>query len=295
MSVLSKLLDSSSFVVTAELNPPKGVAVQDVLSRAKGLKGVVDAVNLTDQASSVMSMSPLALAPLVMELGLDVVLQVTCRDRNRIAIQGDLLGAYALGVENILCLTGDPVSLGDHPGAKTVFDMTSVDLLRAAEGLSFGNDMAGNKLKGIPKFNLGAVVNPCSDDLDAEVRRMQQKVEAGAKFFQTQAVFDLEKLERFMSLAKPMNVPVIVGIMVLKSGTMARNINAGLPGVDIPDRLIEEMDNAPDGDSAGVAIAGRLLKSVKEFCSGVHLMTIGRERNIPMVIQTANILKVHGA
>ena len=292
MSVLSKLLDSGSFVVTAELNPPKGVAVQDVLSRGEALKGVVDAVNLTDQATSVMSMSPLALAPLVMGLGLDVVLQVTCRDRNRIAIQGDLLGASALGVENILCLTGDPVSLGDHPGAKTVFDMTSVDLLRTAKGLSSGKDMAGNKLKGTPTFNLGAVVNPCSADLDTEVRRMQQKVEAGAKFFQTQAVFDLEKLERFMHMVRPMNVPVVVGIMVLKSGAMARNVNASLPGIDIPDRLIEEMDNASDGDSVGVAIAGRLLNSVKAFCNGVHLMTIGRERNIPRVIQAANNLKV---
>ena len=291
MSVLSKLLDSGSFVVTAELNPPKGVAVQDVLSRGKALKGVVDAVNLTDQASSVMSMSPLALAPLVMELGLDVVLQVTCRDRNRIAIQGDLLGAYALGIENILCLTGDPVSLGDHPGAKTVFDMTSIDLLKTAEGLTSGSDMAGNKLKGAPTFNLGAVVNPCSVDLDTEVRRMQQKVKAGAKFFQTQAVFELEKLERFMHMVRPMNVPVIVGIMVLKSGAMARNVNASLPGIEIPDRIIEEMDNAPDGDSAGVAIAGRLLNSVKEFCNGAHLMTIGRERNIPRVIRAANILK----
>ncbi|MQF48557.1 5,10-methylenetetrahydrofolate reductase [SAR202 cluster bacterium AC-647-N09_OGT_505m] len=295
MSRLSEVLESDQFAVTAEINPPKGVDIQDTLSKAKALRGFVDAVNLTDQQSAVMSMSPLALASLLMQLGPEVTIQVTCRDRNRIAIQGDLLGASALGMENILCMTGDPVGTGDHPDAKAVFDMDSIGLLRTASALMKGKDMGDNDLKGSPSFYLGAVVNPAASELADEIIRMEDKVEAGARFFQTQAIFDPTELEEFMSMVKPLGVPVLAGLIVLKSGDMARSLNLRLPGVHVPDTIIEELDTAEDKAQKGIEIAGRTIRDVKGFCNGVHIMAIGWERRIPQVLEAAGILAREGA
>ena len=236
MSHLSKLLQSGNFVVTAEINPPKGVDMTDTLSRADVLSGLVDAVNLTDHPGSHMSVSPLALAPLIRERGLEAILQVTCRDRNRIAIQGDLLAAHVLGVENVLCLTGDPVGAGDHPEAKTVFDLDSIRLLEAATSLNRGTDMGSNRLRGAPSFYLGAAVNPFASELADEIIRMEEKVSAGARFFQSQAVFDTTQLAEFMAIVKPLGAPVIAGVILLKSGEMARNMNQNIPGVLVPGR-----------------------------------------------------------
>ena len=285
MSHLSELLQSGNFVVTAEINPPKGVDMTDTLSRADVLSGLVDAVNLTDHPGSHMSVSPLALAPLIRERGLEAILQVTCRDRNRIAIQGDLLAAHVLGVENVLCLTGDPVGAGDHPEAKTVFDLDSIRLLEAATSLNGGTDMGSNRLRGAPSFYLGAAVNPFASELADEIIRMEEKVSAGAQFFQSQAVFDTTQLAEFMAIVKPLGAPVIAGVILLKSGEMARNMNQNIPGVLVPDDLIAEMDSANDKPQAGVEIAARIIREARDICDGVHIMAIGWERYIPQVLE----------
>lgn len=289
MSRLSKALETGRFATTAELNPPKGVDLEDTISRAEALRGLVDAVNLTDQAGANVSMSPLALAPRLLERGMEVVLQLTCRDRNRIALQGDLLGAHVLGVENVLCMTGDRAENGDHPEAKNVFDLGAIELLRVASTMAEGNDMAGNPLKGAPRLFLGAVVNPSAADPDAEVLRMEEKVKAGARFFQTQAVFDTEALERFMNMVRHLNVPVLAGVLVLKSGNMARNISARLPGVHVPETLVREMDDAEDRAEAGTRIAGRLLQEVKDITQGAHIMALGWERRVPQILEAAGL------
>ena len=290
MSRLSELLESGKFAVTAEINPPKGVDIQDALSKAEALRGFVDAVNLTDQQSANMSVTPLALASLLMQRGPEVILQVTCRDRNRIAIQGDLLGAGVLGVENILCMTGDPVGTGDHPDAKMVFDLDSIGLLRTASTLMGGKDVGGNDLKGAPNFYLGAVVNPAASELADEIIRMGDKIEAGARFFQTQAIFDPAQLEEFLDMVRPLGVPVLAGLIVLKSGDMARSLNLRLPGVHVPDAIIDEMDAAEDKAQKGIEIAGRIIRDVKDLCNGVHIMAIGWERGIPQVLEAAGVL-----
>ena len=289
MSRMSQLLTSGKFVVTAEINPPKGVDIQDTLTRANALKGWVDAVNLTDQHSSIMSTSPVALVPSLLGQGMDVILQITGRDRNRIALQGDMLAASVLGVENVLCLTGDPVDAGDHPEAKTVFDLDSIGMLRTASLLMGGKDMVGNDLKGAPNFYLGAAANPSASELADEIIRMEDKIEAGARFFQTQAVFDSSQLEEFVAMVKPFGVPMVAGIIILKSGNMARNLNRNLPGVHVPDYLIAEIDAAQDKAQKGMEIAGRLIREVKDICSGVHIMAIGWERRIPQVLEVAGI------
>ena len=285
MSHLSKVLQSGNFVVTAEINPPKGVDMTDTLSRADVLSGLVDAVNLTDHPGSHMSVSPLALVPLIRERGLEAILQVTCRDRNRIAIQGDLLAAHVLGVENVLCLTGDPVGAGDHPEAKTVFDLDSIRLLEAATSLNRGTDMGSNRLRGAPSFYLGAAVNPFASELADEIIRMEEKVSAGARFFQSQAVFDTTQLAEFMAIVKPLGAPVIAGIILLKSGEMARHMNQNLPGVLVPDNLIAELDGAQDKAQAGIQIAARIIREARDICDGVHIMAIGWERYIPQVLE----------
>ena len=289
MSHLSELLQSGNFVVTAEINPPKGVDMTDTLSRADVLSGLVDAVNLTDHPGSHMSVSPLALAPLIRERGLEAILQVTCRDRNRIAIQGDLLAAHVLGVENVLCLTGDPVGAGDHPEAKTVFDLDSIRLLEAATSLNGGTDMGSNRLRGAPSFYLGAAVNPFASELADEIIRMEEKVSAGARFFQSQAVFDTTQLAEFMAIVKPLGAPVIAGVILLKSGEMARNMNQNIPGVLVPDDLIAEMDSAQDKAQAGIQIAARIIREARDICDGVHIMAIGWERYIPQVLELSGL------
>ena len=294
MSRLSELLESGRFAVTAEINPPKGMDIQDALSKAEALRGFVDAINLTDQQSAIMGMSPLALASLLLQRGPEVILQVTCRDRNRIAIQGDLLGASALGVENILCLTGDPMTTGDHPEAQTVFDLDSIGLLGAASTLMEGRDMGGSDLKGTPGFYLGAVVNPAASELADEIIRMEDKVEAGARFFQTQAIFDPARLEEFMAMVRPLGVPVLAGIIVLKSGDMARSLNLRLPGVHVPDAIIDEMDDTEDKAQKGIEIAGRTIRDVRGLCNGVHIMAIGWEMRIPQVLEAAGVLAREG-
>jgi 5,10-methylenetetrahydrofolate reductase len=286
---LTELFKSGKFVVTAEVGPPKGVDIEEMLQDAELLRGRIDGFNVTDQQSSVMRLGSLAVCHLLKERGLEPVYQTTCRDRNRIALQSDLLSAYVLGIENVLCLTGDYVSLGDHPGAKPVFDLDSVTLLNAAATLQQGRDIAGQELKGSPSFCLGAVVTPGANPMGPQIMKMEKKVKAGAQFFQTQAVYEPEKFQEFMNQVKHLNVPVMLGIVILKSAGMARFMNSNVAGVHVPDPLIQEMEEAPNKPRKGVEIAARLINEMKDMCQGVHIMALGWERRIPAILDGAGL------
>ncbi len=282
-------LASGKFVVTCEVGPPKGVDVSDMKRSAERVREKVDAVNVTDQQSSVMRLGSLAGCVLLKQWGMEPVLQMTCRDRNRIALQSDLLSAYALGIENVLCLTGDYVTLGDHPQAKPVFDLDSVSLIETARELENGHDLAGKELKGSPRFFIGACVTPEADLLEPQIIKMEKKVKAGTQFFQTQAVYDARKFADFMSMVSHMNVPVLGGIVVLRSAAMARYMNEKAAGIRVPGKLIEEMDKASDKAAKGVEIAARTIAEVKDLCQGVHIMTIGMEKRTSDIIDAAGL------
>jgi len=286
---ITELAKNGKFVVTAEVGPPKGVDIKEMLDDAELMRGRVDALNVTDQQSSVMRLGSLATCRLLKDRGLEPVLQMTCRDRNRIALQSDLLSAYILGIENVLCLTGDFVALGDHPQAKSVFDLDSVSLLYAARELEQGRDLAGNELTGTPRFCLGAVVTPGADPLEPQLIKMEKKVKAGAQFFQTQAVYEPGKFEEFMKAVAYLNVPVFVGIVLLKSAGMARFMNANVAGVHVPDNLIKEMEQAENRGQKSIEIAARLIKEMKPLCQGVHIMAIGWEKRVPEVLDATGL------
>ncbi|MFC2044311.1 methylenetetrahydrofolate reductase [Chloroflexota bacterium] len=286
---IAELAKNGKFVVTAEVGPPKGVDIHEMLNDADLMRGKVDAINVTDQQSSVMRLGSLATCRLLKEKGLEPILQMTCRDRNRIALQSDLLSAYVLGIESVLCLTGDFVALGDHPQAKGVFDLDSVSLLFAARELEQGRDISGKELIGTPHFCLGAVVTPGADPLEPQLIKMEKKVKAGAQFFQTQAVYEPEKFEKFMEVVKYLNVPILVGIVLLRSAGMARFMNKNVAGVHVPDNLIEEMEQAENRAQKSIEIAARLIKEMKPLCQGVHIMAIGWEKKVPEVLDAAGL------
>ncbi len=286
---LRERLASNRFVVTCEVGPPKGVDVRDMQRSAEGVREKVDAVNVTDQQSSVMRLGSLAGCCLLRQWGIEPVLQMTCRDRNRIALQSDLLSAYVLGIENVLCLTGDYVTLGDHPEAKPVFDLDSVSLIEAARELEKGHDLAGKELKGSPRYFIGACVTPEADLLEPQIMKMEKKVEAGAQFFQTQAVYDADKFADFMLMVQHLRVPILAGVVVLRSAAMARYMNEKAAGIRVPEKLIEEMEKADDKAQKGIEIAARLINEVKGLCQGVHIMAIGMEKRISDIIDAAGL------
>ena len=289
MSRFSDKLGSKIFLVTVELNPPKGVDVQSVLDSGESMKELVDAFNVTDSQGSNMTTGPLSLSRLLLEKGVEPIIQFTGRDRNRIALQSDMLSAYVLGLENILCLTGDPPSGGDHPEAKPVFDLDGVRLVKVASDLRSGADMSGHELKGSPRFCIGAAVNPGADDLEKETSRMRQKAEMGADFFQSQAIFHAESFTDFMARVGQVKVPVLAGIILLKSARMARYLNEHLPGIYVPEELIQEIDGAEDKSKKAIEIAARTIREVKDACRGVHIMAIGWEKYIPQVLEEAGL------
>jgi methylenetetrahydrofolate reductase (NADPH) len=286
---LSELFQQGKFVITCENGPPKGTDVTEMLENAELLRGRVDAMNITDAQASVMRIGSLAGAALLKQRGVEPIYQVTCRDRNRIALQSDLLSAAVLGVENVLALTGDYVGLGDHPDAKPVFDLDSVSLLETVKRLQNGHDLANEELKGKPSFCVGAVVAPAAEPVEPQIFKMERKVKAGAQFFQTQAVYDPKAFEPFMNQVKHLNVAVMVGIVLLRSAGMARYMNKNVAGIHVPDALIEEMENAEDRAKKGVEIAGRLIREMKGMCQGVHVMAIGTEKLVPAILDAAGL------
>ena len=234
-------LDSGKFVVTAEITPPKGITVDGMLGKIDLLKDKVDALNVPDNQSSVMRLNPLAVCHLIRERGGEVILQLSCRDRNRLALQSDLLGAYVLGIHNVLCLTGDHVTLGDHKEAKPVFDIDSVQLLQAIKLLEEGNDLGGNKLEGGAQFCSGATVVPGADPLEPQLLKFEKKIKAGATFFQTQAIYDLEKLKNFMKHARQFKVKVLAGVTLLDSSAMVEEMSNRIPGISMP-RILGQLE-----------------------------------------------------
>ncbi len=289
MTSLQQALAKGEFAVTAEVAPPKGTDTTEMMENAEFLRGKVHAINVTDQQSSVMRLGSLASCRLLKESGFEPVFQLTTRDRNRIALQSDLLSSYVLGIENVLCLTGDHVTLGDHPQAKPVFDLDSVSLLMAAKGLADGADMAGESLKGIPTFHLGAAVTPGYEPMELQFLKMERKIKAGAQFFQTQAVYDPELFGRFMEGAKGFGVPVMLGFVLLKSVGMARYMNKNVAGVSVPDSIIDEMKKTDDKVATSIKIAARIIRQTREVCQGVHLMTMGWERYVPDILAEASV------
>jgi methylenetetrahydrofolate reductase (NADPH) len=285
-------LESGKFLVTAEIGPGKGTDVEHLLKDAEMIKERVDAINVTDLQSSVMRLGSMAICHMLTDMGIDPIFQVTCRDRNRLALQSDLLSAWVLGIRNMLALTGDHPTLGDHPTAKPVFDLDSVTLLKAIGTLNAGQDMAGNELKGTPEFLCGAVVNPGADNeaaMDLQIMKMEKKIEAGAKFFQTQAVYDLESFEKFMKRVEGFNTKVLGGIILLKSVGMARFMNKNIAGVFVPEPLIQELKAAEDKGQASIDIAVRLVKGMKDICQGVHIMAMGWESKIPPILDEVGL------
>jgi len=285
-------LNSKQFVVTAEIGPIKGVDTHEIIEDAELIKDKVDAINVTDLQSSVMRLGSMAVCHLLADRGIDPVFQLTCRDRNRLALQADLLSAWVLGIKNVLALTGDHPTLGDHPDAMPVFDLDSVSLLKVISRLNEGFDMAGNQLKGVPDFFPGAVVNPGADTeaaFEMQIIKMEKKIEAGAKFFQTQGIFDLDLFEKFIKRTEGFKTPILGGIILLKSAGMARFMNKNVAGVFVPEPLIKEMEETKDKVKTSAEIASRLIRGMKDLCQGVHIMAIGWEKRIPQVLAEAGL------
>lgn len=293
MSTLAEKIRAKTFVVTTELTPPKGIDLSDIFAKAQALKGWADGINLTESPRARMAIEPKSVARLLLERGVEPIVQFTARDRNRIALQSDILGAAALGVRNAVFMTGDHPKNGDHPEAKPVFDLNTAEMLGAARALCSGKDMSGNELKGAPDLFIGATANPGAKDLAAEVENTRRKIDAGAQFLQTQALYDAPSLIRYLEALKADGLALLVGIIPLKSIKMATWLNGNVPGISVPDALLQEMQSvAGDADAElrkGIQISARIIKEVQPYCAGVHLMTMGWEKHIPAILQAAGL------
>ena len=293
MSKLKEALESGKFVITGELGPPKGVNIEKMMEEAEQyLKDRVVAINVTDNQSSVMRIGSLGICAKLVQEGYEPIFQITCRDRNRLAIQSDVLSAYILGIRNILALTGDHPTLGDHPGSKPVFDLDSVSLLMTLNQLKEGKDLSGNELEGAPgEIFTGASVTPGADPLEPQIIKMEKKVEAGAKFFQTQAIYEPAKFEKFMKEAEKFKVPVLAGIVIVKSAGMAKYMNANVAGVFVPENIIKPLAEASKEDRPKVAIdlMANLMKELKPMCQGFHIMAMGWEKYVPELLEKAGV------
>jgi len=292
MRTLEDKIRSREFVVTTELTPPKGVDLTELFGKAQALEGWVDGINLTESARALMALAPWAAARLLLERGAEPIVQMTARDRNRIAIQADLLGAAALGVHNFVFMGGDPPSVGDQPEAKAVFDLTASQMAAAARELAQGRDLAGKPLRGAPRLFVGATANPGARDFEAEVTNTRRKIDAGVQFLQTQAIYEPAVLARFLEAVRPGDVAVLAGIIPLKSAKMARWLNEKVPGIRVPAALIGVLEGArsPEAElKASIDIAGRTLREVRPMCAGAHVMALGWEAHIPAILREGGV------
>ena len=287
-------VQAKEFLVTAEVMPPKGGDPTHMIEMGRRLKGRVHAVNITDGSRAVLRMSSLAASVILMQQGLEPICQMACRDRNRIALQADLLGAQALGIRNILALTGDPVKAGDHADARSVFELESVRLLKLIGKLNQGMDSNEKPLTdGATDLFVGAAVDPQCPSWSGVQRRFDRKLTAGAQFFQSQLISDFERLEKFMDqIAIGCNKPILAGIFLLKSAKNAQFINRNVPGVQIPQHLIDRLERAADPLQEGVAIAAEQVQLARQICQGVHIMAIRREDLIPQILDRAGIAEL---
>ena len=299
MSRLQESLESGKFTVTGEVGPPKGTDLSHCLEGAELIKDQVVAINVTDIQTAVMRLSSVATCVKLLELGCEPILQMVCRDRNRLALQSDLLGACALGIENVVSITGDHILMGDHKGAKSVYDLDSVGLLRAMSllesGTDMGRDMKGNanELEGTPKIFKGCVTTPCADEVEPQIIKLQKKADAGAQFCQTQAVYDAGQFETFMNEVEKRGIktPVLVGIVVLKGGGMAKYMNRFVPGVQVPQAIIDEFDGLTDNADVkkkAAEVSARIINDCKHCCQGAHIMPLGWDDTIPTIIEQLN-------
>ena len=284
---LKENLENNVFVYTSELSPERGSDLSKMKATYDLLKGMVTAFNITDNQGANMKMSSLAGSIYIKQNGGEPIFQQTCRDRNRMALESDLLGAAAFGVQNVLALTGDYISFGDHKHAKAVYDIDSVNLIEIVKGLNAGTDMNGNKLNGSTDFYIGAAVNPESVPLEPQIIKFEKKINAGCDFFQTQAVFDANKFEKFYDFYKNFkDIKIIAGIYILKSAKTARYMNKFIPGIYIADRIISELENAADPLQKGIEIAARTAKELKPLVHGIHIMAFGIEDKIPLFLNS---------
>ena len=287
-STFGEKLNSNKFIVTAEITPPKGVATSATIADAHILKGLVDAVNVTDNQRAVMRICPLALGKLLLDEGHEVIMQMTCRDRNRLAIQSDILGAAALGIKNICLMSGDHTTNGDHPGAKPVYDLDSVQLISMVQNMKNGSDFSGNELEGAPELIVGAVSNTDSSQ-PMQMMKLEKKVNMGAQFIQTQAVYDVGQFEQFTESVTHLDVPIIAGVIPLRSANAARFMNENIPGINVNNEIIARMEHADDPVHEGLMICAETIGMVKKTCRGVHLMPIGQHLNTPKLLEMAGL------
>ncbi len=293
MSNLKHRIAERQFIITSELTPPKGTNLQPLFDKADLLRSQVHAFNLTESHAARMAMEPTAVAHLLLDRGIESIVQMTSRDKNRIAIQASMLGAAALGVENLVFMGGDPPQNGDHPEAKPVFDLFASQLLEAVSALQAGGDYTGNKLSGTPEFCVGAVFNPGTPKPDIEIENLHRKIEAGATFLQTQAIYDVVQFTRFLNDAGEIPVPVLAGLIPIKSVKMAQYMNERVPGVTVPDRLIQKIADQGDDKEGIVAISQRisadLARDLHGIAGGLHIMAIGWEDKVPEILDMAGI------
>jgi len=287
-------LNSGKFVVTAEVGPPKGTNIEEMLHNIDLLKDRVDGINTTDNQSSVMRISSLAVCKLTKDKGGEAILQMTCRDRNRMAQESEILGAHVLGINNVLCLTGDYVSIGDHADAKPVFDLDSVQLIQAVRMMEESKDIAGNDMNGPVQFCVGAIVTPEAHPLEPQLLKFEKKVKAGIDFVQTQAIYDMDNFKKFMQYCRGVtDAKILAGIVLLTGAGMAKYMNANVPGIFVPDNLIDELKQSPKGQAlqTGIQIAGRMIRQIKDekICDGVHIMAIGKEDKVVNILEAAGM------
>jgi len=287
-TMLSRKMGENRFIITAELAPPRGSNMSGFMQMAAFVAPHVDAINVTDNQGANMRMTPLTAAALLVREGIEPIMQITCRDRNRLALQSDLLGASAMGVHNILALTGDHISCGDHQQGRAVFDLDSVLLVQTIQGLNEGRDINGKVLDGKTTFFTGAAAAPEVEPFIVTRPKLAKKVSAGARFFQTQAVFDPQRLRIFCEAVEPLGVKVIAGILVLKSAKMADFINRNIPGLKIPTAVVERLAGAADPAAEGLRIATELAMQCRTICDGVHLMAMGRDEVVPEIVAALN-------
>jgi methylenetetrahydrofolate reductase (NADPH) len=294
LSLFQKAAQAGEFLVTAEVAPPKGVNPTHMIAMAATLKGRVHAVNITDGSRAVLRMSSLVASVILLQNGIEPICQIACRDRNRIALQADLMGAHALGIRNILALTGDPVKAGDHPDAKGVFDLEAVRLLQLIRKMNQGFDCNDKPLTdGATDLFTGAAVDPQCGSWSGLQSRFERKIEAGAQFFQSQLITDFERLEKFMDkIASVHKKPILAGIFLLKSAKNAQFINRCVPGVNIPQQIIDRLAKAKDPLEEGVKIAAEQVQIARQLCHGVHMMAVKREDLITQILDLAGVKPV---
>ena len=279
------------FIITAEVAPPKGGDMTHTIAMAEILKNRVHAINITDGSRAVLRMCPLAVSAILLQHGIEPICQVACRDRNQIGLQADLMGAHALGIHNILALTGDPVKAGDHPKAKSVFDLESVRLLQVIQKMNGGTDWNDKGLTdGVTDLFAGAAIDPQCPSWSGLQSRFEKKLEAGAQFFQSQLITDFEVLDKFMHhIAAGCNKPILAGIFLFKSAKNAEFIKKNVPGVHIPQETIDRLAKSPEPLQEGIRIAAEQVKLARQLCQGVHMMAVKREDLIPQILDLAGI------